>query len=292
MEDLVSIIIPVYNAERFIRETIDTVNGQTYKNWELLLIDDGSTDLTCKLCDNFAKNDKRIKVIHKKNEGASIAKNTGIEISSGKYITFIDSDDFVEPNYIETILNRIKLNKDLYVFDVMNDWKEKKFSLDYEGTLSLKDIIQNYPYNFISAHISHWVWNKVFKKTIIEKFNILFTNLNYAEDEHFCLQYISRIDEIYFINELLYHYCETDFGLGNTNTLYGEPFNVVANNNFNMFLKYDGDLEIIKRNTDKMYRIGMENSSSEEDKEKLTENMKVISAKIDENINKKLSKKM
>ena len=288
-EILLSIIIPNYNKGEIVKKCIDSIAEQKCDEVEIIVIDDCSSDKSIEIL----RNNKNIRLYENTiNSGVSKTRNFGLSKAKGKYITFIDSDDFVEPNYIETILNRIKLNKDLYVFDVMNDWKEKKFSLDYEGTLSLKDIIQNYPYNFISAHISHWVWNKVFKKTIIEKFNILFTNLNYAEDEHFCLQYISRIDEIYFINELLYHYCETDFGLGNTNTLYGEPFNVVANNNFNMFLKYDGDLEIIKRNTDKMYRIGMENSSSEEDKEKLTENMKVISAKIDENINKKLSKKM
>ena len=95
-KDLISIIIPVYNVEKYLKECVDSVRKQTYKNLEIILIDDGSKDNSGKLCDELAKEDNRIKVIHKENGGLSDARNVGIENATGEYIQFIDSDDFVE----------------------------------------------------------------------------------------------------------------------------------------------------------------------------------------------------
>ena len=92
----ISIIVPVYNTEKYIIRCINSVLKQTFRNWELILIDDGSIDSSGKICDFFQKKDNRIKVIHKKNEGVSIARNLGITLSKGNYITFIDSDDWVD----------------------------------------------------------------------------------------------------------------------------------------------------------------------------------------------------
>ena len=100
-KDLISIIIPVYNVEKYLKECVDSVRKQTYKNLEIILIDDGSKDNSGKLCDELAKEDNRIKVIHKENGGLSDARNVGIENATGEYIQFIDSDDFVEKDMIE-----------------------------------------------------------------------------------------------------------------------------------------------------------------------------------------------
>ena len=100
---LISIIIPVYNVEEYIEQCIQSVINQTYKKLEIILIDDGSLDKSGKICDAYADRDKRIIVIHKENGGLSDARNKGIDIASGEYITFVDSDDYVEDSFIEDL---------------------------------------------------------------------------------------------------------------------------------------------------------------------------------------------
>ena len=98
--DLVSIIVPVYNVEKYIEKCLNSLFGQTYRELDIILVDDGSTDKSGELCDRLAKMDKRVRVIHKKNGGLSDARNRGIDAAKGRYITFIDSDDYVSGNYI------------------------------------------------------------------------------------------------------------------------------------------------------------------------------------------------
>ena len=106
--DLISIVIPVYNVEKYLEKCIKSIVNQTYKNLEIIIVDDGSPDNCPKMCDEFAQNDKRIKVIHKENGGLSDARNAGINIAKGKYITFIDSDDYISNDYVEYMYNLIK----------------------------------------------------------------------------------------------------------------------------------------------------------------------------------------
>lgn len=108
MNDLISIIVPVYKVEKYLNRCVDSIINQTYKNLEIILVDDGSPDNCPKICDEYAKKDNRIKVIHKENGGLSDARNYGLEIFKGKYVTFIDSDDYVEYNYVEILYNTLK----------------------------------------------------------------------------------------------------------------------------------------------------------------------------------------
>lgn len=110
MEDLITIVVPVYKVEKYLEKCINSILSQTYSNLEIILVDDGSPDNCGKMCDTYAKKDNRIKVIHKENGGLSDARNAGIEIAKGKYITFIDSDDYIEEDYIEFLYNLIKEN--------------------------------------------------------------------------------------------------------------------------------------------------------------------------------------
>ena len=103
VEDLISIIVPVYNVDKYLKQSVDSILSQTYKNLEIILVDDGSTDCSGKICDEFAEKDCRVKVIHKANGGQGKARNCGIEISSGKYLSFLDSDDFMESGCIEEL---------------------------------------------------------------------------------------------------------------------------------------------------------------------------------------------
>lgn len=103
MEDLISVIVPVYNVEKYLKRCVDSILNQTYKNLEIILVDDGSPDRCGKICDEYAVKDNRVKVIHKENGGLSDARNTGIDVAKGKYISFIDSDDYVENEYVELL---------------------------------------------------------------------------------------------------------------------------------------------------------------------------------------------
>ena len=109
-EDLITIVIPIYKVENYLDKCVKSVINQTYKNLEIILVDDGSPDNCPKKCDEYEKKDTRIKVIHKENGGLSDARNAGIDIAKGKYITFIDSDDYVSEDYVEYMYNLLKQN--------------------------------------------------------------------------------------------------------------------------------------------------------------------------------------
>lgn len=108
MEELISIIVPVYNVEKYIRRCVDSIINQSYKNIEIILVDDGSIDKSGLICDEYSKKDERIKIIHKENGGLGFARNSGLEIAKGEYVTFIDGDDYVGINHIESLLSLIK----------------------------------------------------------------------------------------------------------------------------------------------------------------------------------------
>lgn len=107
---MISVIVPVYNVEEYLGRCLDSIVGQTYDNFEIILVDDGSTDSSGKICDRYAKSDDRIKVVHRKNGGLSAARNSGIEVVDGEYITFIDSDDYVARDYLEVLFETIRDN--------------------------------------------------------------------------------------------------------------------------------------------------------------------------------------
>ena len=116
MESKVSIVIPVYNVEAYLKECVDSAIKQTYKNLEIILVDDGATDSCPEICDVYAQSDKRIKVIHRENGGLSAARNTGMDASTGEYIYFLDSDDYIELKAIEKLVNTIETEKADFVF--------------------------------------------------------------------------------------------------------------------------------------------------------------------------------
>ena len=109
--DLISVIIPIYNVEQYLKECLESVINQTYRNLEIILVDDGSKDKSGKICDEYKNKDERIKVVHKENGGLSDARNAGMKIATGKYIQFIDSDDFIDKDMIETLYNLIIENE-------------------------------------------------------------------------------------------------------------------------------------------------------------------------------------
>ena len=165
---LISIIIPVYNVEEYIEQCIQSVINQTYKKLEIILIDDGSLDKSGKICDAYADRDKRIIVIHKENGGLSDARNKGIDIASGEYITFVDSDDYVEDSFIEDLYTTlINNNAEMSICNIIkvNDKGEKIENIGFaedelvNGKKILKGICEHK--NVIESIVA---WNKMYSK--------------------------------------------------------------------------------------------------------------------------------
>ena len=115
MKELITVVVPVYKVEEYIYKCVDSIINQTYKNLEIILVDDGSPDNCPKICDDYSKKDKRIKVIHKKNGGVSSARNEGLKITKGNYIVFVDSDDWIESNFIKEMLTNLINSKVDYI---------------------------------------------------------------------------------------------------------------------------------------------------------------------------------
>lgn len=171
---LVSIIIPVYNVESYLKETLSSVCKQTYLHLEILCIDDGSTDLSGKICDEFAMKDHRIKVIHKPNGGVSSARNVGLEMATGEYISFVDSDDIIEKEMIEVLLQEFNKHDDLgivcsspvYRFEEEGDRKiyKEEWNIKKERKFSYKE----YCINILNHKCNTMVWGKIYRKSLLK----------------------------------------------------------------------------------------------------------------------------
>ena len=215
---LVSIIIPVYNAEKYLKDCLDSIIAQTYTNWECLLIDDGSKDSSAQICDEYVSADSRFKVFHKENGGVSMARNYGISIASGSYICFLDSDDLLKPQYLETALNEIS-DYDLLIFgftringhrdgDVLPDNRQGLNEKECERLLyDLKDDEQ-------TSEFFCFPWNKIYRTNLLKDNNIQFPlDLSFREDEIFAYRYTPYVRKIKVIRESFYLYNEASVGL-------------------------------------------------------------------------------
>lgn len=207
-KDLVSIIVPVYNVEKYLRQCIDSIINQTYKNIEIILVDDGSTDNSGKICDEYAKKDKRIKVIHKKNGGLSDARNVGIEKATGETLSFVDSDDFVEEDMIETMFNElIKKNVKIVVHGYYIKKAEKiaHKKINEEKVISDMEAIK---LCFCDNNFGFYVWNKIYKKELFEK--IRFPKGKNSEDRYVVPRLIKNAKEVYYNSSPIYYYLQRD----------------------------------------------------------------------------------
>lgn len=211
MNELISIIVPIYKVEKYLDECINSIIKQTYNNIEIILVDDGSPDDCGNICDKYAKEDNRIKVIHKKNGGLSDARNKGIDVAKGKYITFIDSDDYVEIEYIEKLYNAIKENNTLIsqcsILKV-NNQKEIKNKLGYEENCiktGIEMINDLYSKHLIENIV---VWNKMYNMELFKELRFPFGKIH--EDEFTTYKIFYNVDEVAIINNYLYNYRQTD----------------------------------------------------------------------------------
>lgn len=213
---LCSIIIPVYNVEKYLERCINSIINQTEKNIEIILVDDGSLDKSGDICDSFAKNDSRIVVIHKKNGGLSDARNKGLEISNGKYILFVDSDDWCEENFVEEVCNIAELNSlDLVVCGYKINYSNNNYiinkNFNFERKFCGKKEISEAITNLDTKGMFNVVWNKLYNREIIENYKIKFDiNGVPGEDLLFNCKYFKYINNIYLLNKSYYNYMRQD----------------------------------------------------------------------------------
>lgn len=210
MKELVSIIVPVYNCQSYLNHCIDSIIGQSYSNIEILLIDDGSIDESGQICDEYSKNDKRIRVFHKDNTGVSDTRNYGIREASGEYIQFVDSDDWIDTSMTGELVNNIKsCDSDMVVCGYVRITKymhRKDKIWDKQGIYSNKDYVKNI-LNDPTGYYYGVIWNKLYKASIIMDNHLHFQEkLNLGEDFTFNMQYLRYAKSVSTISKRLYIY--------------------------------------------------------------------------------------
>ena len=228
----VSIIIPIFNAEKHLKNVINSVLNQTYKNIELILVNDGSTDGSLAICDSFLY-DKRVKVITQENSGVSVARNKGIENAIGDWIMFVDSDDYIECNIISSMIESME-NSNVKLDFVFCGFKKNYLNSEYQNqeSNSYSYFCENRIMNksefcinidsFIKKCLLQGPWGKIFSRKIIEKYSIRFhKELSYGEDTLFVYNYLKNSSNIMCLKNTFYHY------------------NVFDNNSLNMKFRKD-----------------------------------------------------
>ena len=207
---MISIIIPVYNVSQYLNECIRSVVNQSYKEFECILIDDGSSDGSEIICDQWKQKDSRIKVIHQPNQGVSKARNKGITEAQGEYITFIDSDDWINSNYLNELFQPIKkYNVDLVVCGLQQHYSDET-SKNYSYKTGIIKIEQQFTNEFTDINKKFLLFGpviKLYKKSIIQEHKIHFPPAyTYGEDLLFNYNYLEYVKAIYIVDQCLYHY--------------------------------------------------------------------------------------
>ncbi len=214
MNEKVSVIIPIYKVEQYIRRCIDSVLAQTYHNLEIILVDDGSPDNCPLICDEYAKLDQRIKVIHKPNGGLSDARNAGLKIFTGDYVYFFDGDDYIENNLIEIALqNAVTTSADLVIFNYyrVDEYDNLLSTSNFRiGIYEIEDHNRvDYIVNTLAKYTVGWeAWNRLYKADIIREHHLFFwdNRIIFAEDFGFSLNFALHVKRISCISDVLYYY--------------------------------------------------------------------------------------
>lgn len=218
---LISVIIPVYNADKYIGKMVESILTQSFNNFELILINDGSLDDSIDICQKYADIDSRIIIIDKKNEGPSATRNLGIGQSRGQYIIFLDADDFIEPTMFMDMVNEMELrNSDIVISgfftDILQDGKLDSSLKVNEQYIFLEDNIKAKKYvieTMMKNSIIYGSWNKLYKSEIIKKYNVKFRNdIDIGEDLLFNLDYLSKINSLSMLDKCYYHYLQYNSG--------------------------------------------------------------------------------
>lgn len=208
---LISIIIPVYNTEPYLRQCLDSVCGQTYRNLEIICVDDESPDRSGEILEEYARRDSRVKVIHRKNGGLSAARNSGLAAATGEWVAMVDSDDYLETGALTKLLAVLRPESEAVFYEISpegNVSEERKrsskayYALKFEG-------VQNVDSHHLQRTDVSMV-NKLIKRSVIEKHHLRFPEGKIFEDACFFICLMGVLDHVYYLKEPLYHYCMRD----------------------------------------------------------------------------------
>ena len=243
MNQLVTIITPVYNVSKYLPKCLDSLINQTYKNLEIILINDGSTDNSGDICDEYSKKDDRIKVIHKENGGVSSARNAGLKVMSGQWLFFVDPDDWIELATCEKILDlALATNSDIYAYGILihNEDSEdtrKESDTSLEGKIEKIDALK---YIITGSAFSKAIWNKFYKKSAIQ--DIYFDEqFKIGEDVAWLLEAVSKSKDIYYISQVFYNYLILRQG----SLITGNKIDMLAEKNFSSVYAWISTIEIL-----------------------------------------------
>ncbi len=211
MEDLITVIVPIYNVEDYLDRCVKTICQQTYKNLEIILVDDGSPDRCGQMCDDYARQDERIKVIHKPNGGLSDARNAGIEIATGEYLVFVDSDDYIHQEMIGRLYNALKVYRaDLAVcgYEEVTEEQEADVTRPMKGEEEIlvgdEDKKRHlFGPDFIAFHVA---WNKLYKRSMFAQER--YPKGKIHEDEFVTYKLVDRAERIVYLKENYYFYVQ------------------------------------------------------------------------------------
>lgn len=240
----ISVIIPVYNAEKYLDRCMDSVLKQTYTNLEIFLVDDGATDNSGKMCDEYAKKDNRIKVIHKKNGGLSDARNAALAEVTGEYIGFVDSDDYIADDMFETLYNLVKkYNAEISVAAYYEIRKGKIIDVQDSGQLNLYSREEAIIELLRDTKIQSYAWNKLYKRE-------LFENIKYPKGKHFediatTILLFEKANKVVRLEKPVYYYVRRDDSITENRNYktYKDYIDVVFNKYLYLFDKYGKDVE-------------------------------------------------
>lgn len=212
MDPLISIIVPIYKVENYLRKCIETIMNQTYKNIEIILVDDGSPDNSAQICDEYAQQDNRIVVIHQKNGGLSNARNSGLNIAKGEYIGFVDGDDYIENDMYETLYNAIKENNaqmaicDFYIVNEKQEEIPNEIKTEMKEDIKIFNKKEAMEEMLIDKNIRGYVWTKLFKKDCFK--NLRFPEGKNYEDIAISIKCFEKTEQIVYINKQKYYYLQ------------------------------------------------------------------------------------
>ncbi len=201
---MISVIVPVYNTEPYLHHCIDSILAQTFTDFELLLIDDGSTDSSGSICDEFAAKDSRVRVFHKANGGVSSARNMGLDNAHGEWVAFVDADDLLYPDFLKTFVTKFSQSVDLYIqgYEDSNGYTLVRTERSWVSeclVVELDDIYLDQLFGF--------VWNKLYKAVIIKDNGLRFNEqITMIEDLLFIYDYLQHSNSAYNINAVNYYY--------------------------------------------------------------------------------------
>lgn len=213
----ISIIVPIYNLEQYLPKCIDSILAQTFTNFELILINDGSTDRSGKICDDYAKIDDRVIVFHKENGGIASSRNAGLELAKGRYIGFVDNDDYINKFMFETLYKHATENfSDIVVCDFLKVGEDQGVSMDKIEDYKVEDLnnIEALHQLYTANHLTFICpWNKLYKREIFEGIKF---ELNYiSDDETVAHKLLYKSTKITYIHKKLYYYVQRNESLSN-----------------------------------------------------------------------------